>query len=115
MKVVDRATFLAQPRGTLFCKVRACEVEPLRIKLDSLENDFIYRDLIELDADNSTAFADMTIAACLDKTRDELPLDWHVDMSRDGLFDADQMFAILDGDEGARLVNMLSAALGGVL
>lgn len=98
------------PRGTLFCKIRTGAVEELRLKLDTCGEDFVYRDMIELDADSSDSFFSMLWAACEEKTLVELPLDWHRDMSRDGYFEREQMFAVLTPDELTNVIEMLTAA-----
>lgn len=114
MKIVDRKTFLAMPRGTLFAKVRAGCVDELRMKLDTAgHNDFIYRAMIEVDASGSDEFFNMLWAACEERTRDELPLDWEADISRDGLYDSDQMFAVLGQEEVTNLIFMLTNARDG--
>lgn len=112
MKIVDRATFLALPRGTLYTKFSTSGDFRLQIKLDTFgTNDWVYRDPLEILASGSDELFDM-IMAVDDGAREDLPLDWHVDMSRDGLYEAARKFAVLDRSEVAMLIGMLVAVVG---
>lgn len=110
MRVVDRETFLDMPRGTVFAKVMACDVGPLMIMNGRMGDDFLYREMIEVNSSGSSEFFDIMLAACQDKTRDTIPLDWDLNQSRDGLFEKDQLFAILDDKELTLLIDMLTDA-----
>ncbi len=114
MRVIDRKAFLAMPRGTLYAKIRAGDLGHLQIKLDTAgPNDFVYRDMIEVECSGSDEFFSMLWAACEEKTRTDLPLDWEADMSRDGLYQNDQMFAVLDWEEVTTLIVLLTNARDG--
>jgi hypothetical protein len=110
MKVVGRATFLRLPQGTVFVKLNACDVSELMLKRGSYPNDFVYRSIVEIESESSNIFCDMLIDACENHTRDTIPLDWDRDIHRDGLFEEDQMFGVLDKEELTNVITMLTEA-----
>lgn len=115
MKIVDRATFLAMPAGTLFSKWEPCLFEDLRIKGDTIFDtdgapiDFSYQAIADaLDAaDSGDFFAAQDRAAA---TGDSLALDLHCE-ARDGCFDQDKMFAVWEPDDVRALIERLQETL----
>jgi len=117
MRIVDRATFLALPAGTLFAKYETCMFGPLAIKGESLSPcgspvDFDYAtigDAIEYaDICEYTALLD-TLQASNGAT--SVPMDFETEV-RDGLFTVDQLFAVWDRDDVDALIDRLFSALG---
>lgn len=108
MKIVNRETFLALPSNTLFCKYKRCFFENYAIKHDTLENDFLYQDLKELDANDSGQWVEQLNDSTENGTSINLDLDC---CSRDGLFDSDQLFAIFDNKDVSSIIQELKSAL----
>lgn len=109
MKIVNREQFLALPSGTLFSKYQPCVFEPLAIKGDTWTNDFLVQELHDaVDAANEAEFTDTLFFAVEEGRSVNLNLDC---MGRDGLFDADQLFAVWERREVEQLIGRLQQAL----
>ena len=109
MRIVDRATFLAMPAGTLFAKYAPCYYGEIAIKEDSLENDFIYQSLLPnfTDTTDSGDWADALDQ--METAGASHALDYDR-CARDGFFDADQLFAVFEPHDTAALIARLQQA-----
>lgn len=114
MKIVDHKTFLALPAGTLFSKYTPISFGDLSIKGDTLPGDV--GDFVSLtlsDAVDHTSSADLMDK--LDAARTEsasMPMDFDAG-SRDGMFDADQSFAVWEPQDVFALIARLQSTLPG--
>jgi hypothetical protein len=112
MKIVDRKTFLAMPAGTLFAKWEPNFFRELTIKDATVgDNDFIYQDLIPwfVDTTDCTHHDDQLMATRIGASSP--PLDLEEGTSRDGFFDADQLFAVFEQSDVEALIARLQRAL----
>lgn len=113
MRIVNRQTFLAMSPGTIFAKYRPCVFEELLIKGETLRsgNDFLYQPLVgAIDAHSSEVFEDKLHAAELaGADGPEVAMDFDVE-SRDGLYDADQLFAVWSREDVEGLIERLRRA-----
>ena len=117
MRIVDRATFLTLPAGTLYAKVSpdpsCCVFGELLIKGESLGNDWVVQELVGW-------FTDCNDSGELIEAWDQLraggerAVDFDCD-GRDGLFDMDQMFAVFNRTDHINLLKRLITALGDTL
>jgi hypothetical protein len=111
MKIIDRATFLEMPAGTLFQKYSPYVFEDLCIKGETTTAaGFFQVDLCGLwpaDCNDTNDFCD-----ALDRMRAgaALPLDLETEC-RDGLFDNNQLFAVWEARDVEALIARLGAAL----
>ena len=110
MRIVNRSTFLAMPSGTVYAKYSPCIFGGLAIKYDSTN----YGDWIDLplsadqfDWNSSGDFSDKCDAMAERGASFPLTLEG---TSRDGLFDADQMFIVLDRADVETLIAKLRDA-----
>lgn len=119
MKIVDRALFLRLPGGTIYAKFDSAnqQLGPLQIKLgtswlpdNGTAGDWVFRDLLEIEADNSDELWNILMAGSAGKP---IPLDFALEGGRDGLFHPEQRFAVLDINECVQLLHMLTCAVGG--
>lgn len=110
MRIVDRATFLALPAGTVFCKFTPMCFGDIEIKTGNVgSNDFCSQDLRQVESNGSDQWLERMIAA---EAGASIPLDFDSDC-RDGLFDADQLFAVYERADVEGLIARLQAALAG--
>ena len=108
MKIVDRATFLAMPEGTLFSKFDPHVFGPLAIKGESTAHDFWVQYLDgPLKANGTEEWVD-AIDRALAGADVEIDLDVE---ARDGLYDKDQLFAVWSPDEVRSLIARLQKAV----
>lgn len=114
MKIVNRQTFLSMPPGTVFAKYEPCNFGDLCILLEAWpasDNpcDFVYLSLADaIDHDGSADFMEK-----LDRAREtgcSLAMDFECG-TRDGLFDADQLFAVFEWQDVLSLIATLQATL----
>jgi len=108
MKIVDRKTFLAMPTNTLFLKYRPAVFGPLGIKCGSIEasGDF-WSQQITGEVGGSDIFSILDDAA-------ENGSSFRFDLdcaSRDGEFDDDQLFAVYEPSDVAKLIACLRRCL----
>jgi len=117
MRIVDRATFLTLPAGTLYAKVSAdpvdCNFGELLIKGDSLSNDWYAQELVGwfTECDDS---GDWSEAWDHMRAGGECIVELNCS-ARDGLFDADQLFAVFSRTDHIKLIQRLITALGDTL
>lgn len=110
MRIVKRAEFLAMPPQTLFSKYRPCVFDDLMIKGETWGNDFLYQQIIDaVKARDSGEFADILFKSAEDGSSFELDFDCQ---GRDGMFDADQLFAVWERKDVEALITRLQTVLG---
>lgn len=113
MKIVDRKTFLSLPAGTLFYKYEPCNMRNFAIKGETLDrwDDFYY---VPLDppwlAETQSSPDYHTSLMEMDESGVEYAVDFEVE-DRDSLYDADQLFAVLDTQDVRGLIARLSKCL----
>lgn len=115
MRIVDRATFLAMPAGTVYAKYEPYLFDHLAIKGDTwphgndpIRSDFLYQSVTHsFDRADSTDFGDVLDRATAGGT---VPMDFDT-TARDGLFDEEQLFAVWDRHDVEALITRLRKAL----
>lgn len=109
MRIVDRATFLSLPAGTVYAKWHPLEFGELCIKCGTCEsgNDGVYQSLDMLEGD-SPLDSLMSLDA-----GNELAADLEF-TDRDGLYDADQRFAVWSPEDVQALILRLEKAASDV-
>lgn len=109
MKIVDRATFLALPENTLFAKYAPCYFEELCIKGETWPHDFLVQQIADaIESKGSEDFCKKLDLAQFEGA--SLPMDFN-NMSRDGCFDADQLFAVYEDADVRALIARLTECL----
>lgn len=113
MKIVDRKTFLSLPPETIFTKYEPCSFGELSIKGGSIGGiDFFYQQIADaIDCHDSGEMFDKLNAA--EKRGVSVAFDFDC-QGRDGLFDADQLFAVWEPADVAALIARLSKCAAGV-
>jgi hypothetical protein len=120
VKIVDRATFLALPKGTLYSDYRPCVFGELLIKDESWAEgfperpgDFLYQDIVgSIAVPDGVEHAGFMIDAC-DRslaTGSSIPMDFD-SLSRDGMFEREALFAVWERDDVISLILRLAQAL----
>ncbi|MGR4892295.1 hypothetical protein ACIPPQ_14805 [Sphingopyxis sp. LARHCG72] len=122
MKIVDRATFLALPAGTVYAKWGSGSKGPggdidltygeVAVKGDTVSGvDWVVLDFMAWpeNCDDSIEWADAMIAAI--NGTPTAPLEIGDFGGRDGLFDQEQLFAVFSRVEVERMVAMLNGSL----
>lgn len=116
MKIVDRLTFLGMPAGTIYAKYEPCFFQEMGIKGETLfseegePRDWLYQDLITpsfADAGDSGEWFSHLDA--IQDGQDSSPLE-RIE-SRDGCFDADQLFAIWEAADIRFVMSLLQEGL----
>jgi hypothetical protein len=111
MKIVDRATFLALPAGTVFTKYQPANLGAPAIKGETVAGvDFVVQPLDPwfLGARGSEGYIDILFA--MQGGQASPPVDYDCG-GRDGLFDQDQLFAVWDRADLEALIARLQRAL----
>lgn len=111
MKIVDRKTFLSLPPGTIYC-----DYEPYIFRMWARKgetiwhdwpHDFFLSDLVSVHCQGSDDLMDKLDDAQINGTSLELCEDSY---SRDGCFNGDQLYAILEPDDIKCVISLLSNA-----
>jgi len=110
MRIVDRATFLALPAGTVFAKYEPHFFAPLSIKAATEGPDFYVQDLIPefVGNESETDWTD-TLDAIADGEAAP-PLDYEL-IGLDDLGDTAQLFAVFERRDVEGLIGRLQQAL----
>jgi len=110
MRIVDLDTFRALPNGTLFMKYEPCCFGNLGVKVETLNGDFLFESITDgIDASGSDEMFDKLFAAEKDSTL-SLKMDFNA-TDRDGLFEADQLFAVYEKEDVVGLIDKLNECL----
>lgn len=113
MRIVNRATFLTLPPGTLYCKVSGdpCMqfMGAVCIKGDSMSNDWVEQELSGWFTDCNDS-RDLMTAWGEMRAGGEREVDFDCGC-RDGLFDEDQHFAVFSFQDHTNLIARLTKAL----
>lgn len=110
MRIVDRATFLAMPAGTVFTKYEPCCFGELTIKGETTisGHDFLTQEIADaIDCTGSDDFAEKLFSS--QETGVSLAFDFDCE-GRDGCFDADQLFAVWEDADVCALIARLELA-----
>jgi hypothetical protein len=107
MKLLNLKQFRELPNGVVFAKYSTCNFEEWQIKSDTWESDFLSQPLLDIDSDTFGNHVD----ACLSfDSIKEAGVDFH-NVGRDGLFEAKQLFAVLEKHEVRGLIERLEQTL----
>ena len=110
MKIVDRKTFLALTNETLFSKYSPQIIEDILIKVGTSDSgDFYYQDIATaIDSTGSDDYSDKLDAA--EKNGISLKMDFDC-VSRDGLWDKNQLFLVWEKEDVVMLIDRLKRCL----
>lgn len=110
MRIVDRATFLAMPPGTVFMKYESCSnFGDICFKGETVGSiDFWYARTDSIEWENSEELFDRMLAG--EKDGRSMPMDFETEQ-RDGLYEKGQLFAVLEGGDISRLIDRLQSSL----
>lgn len=109
MKIVNRVAFLALPDNTVYSSYQSLGmIEGLYIKEKTLQDDWLYQDLIDsVEAEDSDKFIDLMFAA---EKGAHFTLDLEC-LDRDGSFEEAALFVIYDIEDLKKLVHALTQVL----
>lgn len=110
MKIVNLETFRAMPENTLFSKYEPCAFGELQIKYKTIELDFFATDGLSscVDAVSTDDFMTKLEDARNNGTAVELDFDT---ISRDGMFEEGQLFAVWEKADVEQLIERLKLCL----
>lgn len=113
MKIVNRKTFLELPSGIVYSRYQSLgSLSSLEVKESSggvLGNDWVYTNLISsVECNDSGEFSEIMMAA--EESGSEFKLDVECG-ERDGFFEEDELFAVYDRDDLAKLHKRISTVL----
>lgn len=109
MKIIDRATFLSMPEGTVYAKYVPMLFGDLMIKGETIPGDFYFQQIVDaIDSESSNDWADKLIDSQENGT--SLAMDFHCE-GRDGFYDEDQLFAVFEPRDVRSLIERLQEAL----
>ena len=111
MKIVDRKTFLEMPEGILFSKYEPCYFGDIAIKGGTFPEygDFCHQliaDSIELSGTET-----LSDKCTMMEHGESVPVDLEC-QGRDGLYDADQLFAVWESADIEALISRLQKCVG---
>lgn len=112
MKIINRKEFLQMPNSTLFMKASpefgdfdmCFPAGELMIKEESLSNDFVYSDFVDIDCSHSDEFF-YKIAAMRNEKLD-IPVSCN-ETSRDGIFDDSELYIVFSKEDIKTMVEKL--------
>ena len=110
MRIVNLEEFRGLPDGTLFMKYEPCNFGGLCVKIETLGSDFLFEAITdEIEASGSDELFDKLFAAEKDST---ISLEMDFDATdRDGLYEADQLFAVYEKADLVGLINKLNKSM----
>ncbi|QLG96598.1 hypothetical protein HZF02_32220 (plasmid) [Pseudomonas yamanorum] len=114
MRIVDRKTFLGMPVGTVFAKYDPSIIREPMVKCDSTAVrgeivDFYYASLTD-EVDCSGSIERDAIMYAAEEDGVPFALDFNT-QCRDGMYDADQLFAVWEREDIEGLISRLGMAL----
>jgi hypothetical protein len=108
MRLYTRQEFLALPAGVVFAKYEPHSFGEWQIKGSTLQyNDFNYQDFVNINTD----FYDEHWEACEDFVANKTANVDFYDWRRDGYYEADMLFAVLESHEVYGLIARLYETL----
>jgi len=109
MKIINLTQFRAMPEGTVFMKYEPCVFEPLSVKGETWEFDFISASITdEVDADSSEEMENKLRYA--ENSGESIDMDFE-GYIRDGCFEPNQLFAVYEKKDIEGLINKLNSCL----
>lgn len=107
MRIVNLEEFRKMPSGTIYRKYEPCSFGDICVKHDTWEYDFLYQDLIDFESDDSGDYVNMCEKMV---SGDSVAISFDT-VSRDGLFEKNQMFLILEKEDVKSLYNFIGDLL----
>lgn len=110
MRIVDEATFLAMPAGTIYAKYEPINTGEIAIKDESTPHTWWYQDLLPWfdGCEDSGQFFDTWEA--IQRGEPSPPLDYDF-TDKDGLYNHGQLFAVFEKRDVEALIGRLQRAL----
>ena len=110
LRIVKLDEFRGLPDGTLFMKYEPCNFGDLRVKIETLDSDFLFDSITdEVEASGSDELFDKLFAAEKDSTM-SLAMDFDA-TGRDGMFEAEQLFAVYEKGDICGLIDKLNKCM----
>lgn len=115
MKIINKKQFLDLPEGVLYSEYKPCYFTGLFRKLETLNdilgkpNDFLYINLIAEIDEGSEEYFDVLFKA--QETQEHIKLDFEC-VSRDGMYDDEQMYAVYSSDDILNLSKAIANCIG---
>lgn len=110
MKVVNRKDFLKLPDGTIFCKGTKWCFDNISVKGHSWENDFLYVDLCNIDANDTGQWVDRLEESLAIGT--SYPINNQA--ARDGMFDEEGIFLVFEKEDLKFLIDVFKISINSV-
>lgn len=109
MRIITRQELLGLHEGAVYSEYAPCHFGTFQIKGESLKNDWYYQEISNaIAADSSDEAFEKLLLAQDGKQTFSMDFDC---MSRDGLFDEDQLYAVWEKEDVEALVKRLNQAL----
>lgn len=102
MRLFNRKDFLELPDGIIFAKAGKYFFHDFSVKEETLENDFLYIDLLSIDNQGSDDFFEKLDKMTIDN---KLSIPMNDDCARDGCFVVDELFLVFEKED---LNNLMS-------
>jgi hypothetical protein len=114
MKIVDEATFLKLPAGTIYAKYQPCVFDEIAIKDESVPRDgpvtWYLQELMPWFADNSGSDDYFDTLHAIERGEPSPPFDYDCTV-KDGCYEHDQLFAVFEKPDVEALIGRLQKAL----
>lgn len=107
MKVYNRKDFLNLPQGTIFCKGTKWYFDNISVKGSSLNNDFVYVDLCNIEANDTGQWVDRLEESLLKGV--SFPIN--KDSARDGMFDDNSVFLVFEKEDLKYLIDIMKISI----
>lgn len=111
MKIIDRAAFLKAPANTIYAEGGRWNFDSWNIKVENIGDNDWYYDTLDWGAIDCTGSDDMILKLedCLGNGS-SYPMNFF-QTARNGYYNADGLYAILEADDIRKLVTRLQACL----
>lgn len=110
MKIYNRKDFLKLPDGTIFCKGTKWCFDNLSIKGHSWDNDFLYVDLCNIDAQDTGQWVDRLE----ESLKNGASFLINNNAARDGMFDEEGVFLVYEKKDLEFLIDIMKVSIKSV-
>lgn len=100
MKIINLEEFRKLPPNTLYCKFEPDFFEEIQTKGETWDTDFLCAILVDVDSNDSGDRGQI-----LDSRKFKLDHEFY---GRDGLFEAEQLFAVFENEDIESMINHLN-------
>ncbi len=105
MRILNRQEFLKLPKNTVYSKYKPCFFGAFEIKMDTWDNDFLVQEIAgAIECSETSDFISKL------ESNEHIKMDFD-SVGRDGLYEDEQLFAVLDDEDVKSLIERLEKCI----